>query len=154
MKRMMRYFRQFYAQCGKAVLLYLLLTIIHKILAFISPPAVQWLIDAVIAGDGNGFLRMLVVNVLITLAFIVMLYLRNLHGDITENRVVAFAEKRVFGDMLRMPYKELRKKPLGHYLHLIDRDVEQITGLVTKLNIILSLVLWIFQKTFWKKNYQ
>ena len=69
MKRMMRYFRQFYAQCGKAVLLYLLLTIIHKILAFISPPAVQWLIDAVIAGDGNGFLRMLVVNVLITLAF-------------------------------------------------------------------------------------
>ena len=38
MQRMMRYFRQFYAQCGKAVLLYLLLTIVHKILAFISPP--------------------------------------------------------------------------------------------------------------------
>ncbi len=150
MKRMMRYFRQFYAQCGKAVLLYLLLTIIHKILAFISPPAVQWLIDAVIAGDGNGFLRMLVVNVLITLAFIVMLYLRNLHGDITENRVVAFAEKRVFGDMLRMPYKELRKKPLGHYLHLIDRDVEQITGLafydiiVFATNILMTIAMIVY----------
>ena len=102
----MRYFRQFYAQCGKAVLLYLLLTIVHKILAFISPPITQWLIDAAIAGNASEFWRMLIFEVLTTLAFMAALYLRNVHGDITENRVVAFAEKRTFSDMLRMPYKE------------------------------------------------
>ena len=69
MQRMMRYFRQFYAQCGKAVLLYLLLTIVHKILAFISPPITQWLIDAAIAGNASEFWRMLIFEVLTTLAF-------------------------------------------------------------------------------------
>lgn len=128
MQRMMRYFRQFYAQCGKAVLLYLLLTIVHKILAFISPPITQWLIDAAIAGNASEFWRMLIFEVLTTLAFMAALYLRNVHGDITENRVVAYAEKRTFSDMLRIPYKELRKKPLGHYLHMIDRDAERLRG--------------------------
>ena len=39
------------------------------------------------------------------------LYLRNVHGDITENRVVAFAEKRVFSDTAAHPLYELRKSP-------------------------------------------
>ena len=52
MKRIIRYFRDFYAHCGGAVIGYLLLTIVHKILAFISPPAAQRLIDAVIGGSG------------------------------------------------------------------------------------------------------
>ena len=73
MQRMMRYFRQFYAQCGKAVLLYLLLTIVHKILAFISPPITQWLIDAAIAGNASEFWRMLIFEVLTTLAFMAAL---------------------------------------------------------------------------------
>ena len=150
MQRMMRYFRQFYAQCGKAVLLYLLLTIVHKILAFISPPITQWLIDAAIAGNASEFWRMLIFEVLTTLAFMAALYLRNVHGDITENRVVAFAEKRTFSDMLRIPYKELRKKPLGHYLHMIDRDAEKITGLafydiiVFVTNIIMTIAMIVY----------
>ena len=54
MQRMMRYFRQFYAQCGKAVLL---IAADHRaqILAFISPPITQWLIDAAIAGNASEF---------------------------------------------------------------------------------------------------
>ena len=54
MKRIIRYFRDFYAHCGEAVIGYLLLTIVHKILAFISPPAAQRLIDAVIGGSGSS----------------------------------------------------------------------------------------------------
>lgn len=150
MKRMLKYFREFYKQAGSAVLLYFGLTIIHKFLAFISPPAIQHLIDSVVGGDSQAFFRSLVFNVFITVAFVAALYLRNLHGDITEGRVTAFAERRVFSDMLRMPYGKLRGKPLGHYLHLIDRDVDQITGLafydifVFATNVIMTFAMLIY----------
>ena len=71
MKRIIRYFRDFYAHCGGAVIGYLLLTIIHKILAFISPPAAQRLIDAVIGG--SGFVRAMIENAVITLLFVAAL---------------------------------------------------------------------------------
>ena len=63
MKRIIRYFRDFYAHCGGAVIGYLLLTIVHKILAFISPPAAQRLIDAVIGG--SGFVRAMIENAVV-----------------------------------------------------------------------------------------
>ena len=55
MKRMLKYFREFYKQAGSAVLLYFGLTIVHKFLAFISPPAIQHLIDSVVGGDSQAF---------------------------------------------------------------------------------------------------
>ena len=148
MKRIIRYFRDFYAHCGGAVIGYLLLTIVHKILAFISPPAAQRLIDAVIGG--SGFVRAMIENAVITLLFVAALYFRNLHGALTENRVTAYAEGRVFSDMLHMPFGRLRGKALGHYLHLIDRDVDQITGLafydgtVFMLNVLMSVAMAVY----------
>lgn len=148
MKRIIRYFRDFYAHCGGAVIGYLLLTIVHKILAFISPPAAQRLIDAVIGG--SGFVRAMIENAVITLLFVAALYFRNLHGALTENRVTAYAEGRVFSDMLHMPFGRLRGKALGHYLHLIDRDVDQITGLafydgtVFTLNVLMTVAMAVY----------
>ena len=111
---------------------------------------VQRLIDAVVSRDMRTFSGALVANVFITAAFVWALYFRNLHGDLTESRVTAFAEKRAFLDMLRMPYRDLRKKPLGHYLHLIDRDVDQITGLafydwiVFATNVIMVIAMLVY----------
>lgn len=150
MKKILRYFRDFYRQCGGLVLGYLALTIVHKTLAFVSPPALQRLIDAVIGGDRGEFLRMLVANAGIAVAFVIALYWRNYHGERTESRVTAYAEQRVFSDMLRMPYRELKKNLLGHYLHLIDRDVDQITGLafydlsVFVLNIVMTAAMLVY----------
>lgn len=153
MKKILHYFRSFVQQYKGAIIGYIALTILHKVLTFISPPMVQCLIDAAVSGDINTFFAALITNVTITIAFVIVLYFRNLHGALTENQVTAFAEKRVFSDMLRMPNRELQKKPLGHYLHIIDRDVNQITGLAfydwivfaTNVLMVIAMLVYLIQ---------
>lgn len=57
MKHIGKLFHNFYRHHGKLVLLYIALTIVHKILAFVSPLTSQWLIDAVVALDTGGSSR-------------------------------------------------------------------------------------------------
>lgn len=150
MKHIGKLFHNFYRHHGKLVLLYIALTIVHKILAFVSPLTSQWLIDAVVALDTRGFLTALIATIVTTVLFVVVLYLRSYWGETAENHALSLERKHILGDMLRVSFPSLRGKPVGHYLHFMERDADMVKGLafyditVQVSNICLTIAMLVY----------
>ena len=89
MRKIIAYFREFYRQNRWLLLLYLVLTILHKALAFVSPLALQRLIDALVAGNYGDFLQSLWWNIGLTVAFMLALVFRSYVEQIAETNATA-----------------------------------------------------------------
>ena len=109
MKQIRAFFSSFYRRYGALVACYVLLTVLHKALAFATPQALQRLIDSAGAGERAVYSRWLLANAVLVIAFIAALYLRSYVKETTEGRVSAMAGHRVFQDMLSAPFAEVKK---------------------------------------------
>lgn len=150
MRKIIAYFREFYKHNRWLLLLYLLLTILHKTLAFISPIALQRLIDALVAGNYGDFLQALWIKIGLTAAFILALVFRSYAEQIAETNAAAISNERVLKDMLFMPFVKLRQNGVGHFIHLLERDVDHVRGLAfydfvtLASNILLTIAMLVY----------
>lgn len=150
MRKILAYFREFYKHNRWLLLLYLLLTILHKTLAFISPIALQRLIDALVAGNYGDFLQALWIKIGLTAAFILALVFRSYAEQIAETNAAAISNERVLKDMLFMPFVKLRQNGVGHFIHLLERDVDRVKGLAfydfvtLASNILLTIAMLVY----------
>lgn len=103
MKQIRTFFSAFYRRYGGWVACYVLLTVLHKALAFATPQALQKLIDSAVAGERAVYSRWLLANAVLVIAFIAALYFRSYVQGTTEGRATAMEGHRVFRDMLSVP---------------------------------------------------
>ena len=129
MKKLWRYFHSFYQKHGWLVILYVFLTVLHKGLAFLTPQALQRFIDAAVKQDLKTFTAFFWLNLALTLAFVAALTFRSYIQELGETHAAAMSSERVLRDMLFLPFQKLRQKSVGHYIHLMERDVDRVKGL-------------------------
>lgn len=157
MKQIRAFFSAFYRRYGGWVTCYVLLTVLHKALAFATPQALQKLIDSAVAGQRAVYSRWLLANAVLVIAFIAALYLRSYVKETTEGRASAMAGHRVFQDMLSAPFAEVKKYPLGHYVHFFERDIDRVKGLafydltvlLTNIAMTAAMLIYLFS-TDWR----
>lgn len=157
MKQIRTFFSAFYRRYGGWVACYVLLTVLHKALAFATPQALQKLIDSAVAGEGAVYSRWLLANAVLVIAFIAALYFRSYVQGTTEGRATAMEGHRVFRDMLSAPASEVRRYPLGHYVHFFERDIDRVKGLafydltvlLTNIAMTAAMLVYLFA-TDWR----
>lgn len=157
MREIIAYFKKFYQKHGWLVILYGFLTVLHKVTAFITPQALEKLIDAAVNRNMSVFVQTFVANVLLTLLFVGVLFARSYTQELSENHVVSMCSERVLKDMLLVPFQKLRGNAVGHYVHLMERDIDRIKGLafydvtVFVTNVILTLCMLVYLfRTDWQ----
>lgn len=151
MKSIRFFFRDFYHKHGWMVWAYGVLVIIHKTLAFISPLMLEKLIDAIVKGESfSTLLHLTIWNLTTVVLFVVVLYARNYFRDHAENRINYMEHERIMQGLLFVPLLRVRRKTVGQYVHMVERDADSVTGLafadltIQITNIILSIAILVY----------
>lgn len=129
MRRIFQIYGPFYRRHRWLLLGYLLLTVAHKSLAYLSPQTIQRLIDVCAAGDAAGFRTAVLLALALGVAFVPVLFFRYVVQYAAQNRADTLEREQILQDLLRLSLIDLKKKNLGHYVQLVSRDVEKAGGL-------------------------
>lgn len=151
MKNIRNFFRDFYHDHGWMVWVYVILVVIHKTLAFLSPLMLEKLINAIIEGKSfHALLRLTMWNLSVDILFVIALYARNYFRNRAENRINFMEHNRIMQGLLFVPLLRVRKKTVGQYVHMVERDADSVTGLafadftVLITNILLSFAIFVY----------
>lgn len=133
------------------VWVYVILVVIHKTLAFLSPLMLEKLINAIIKADSFYVLLHLTMwNLSVDILFVLANYARNYFRNRAENKINFMEHNRIMQGLLSVPLLGVRKKTVGQYIHMVERDADRVTGLafadftVLITNILLSLAIFVY----------
>lgn len=133
------------------ILLFVLLSIAHKVVSIITPLVTQKLVDSAVYPSANqtvAFSQAVIQNVVLFVLFILLLSLRYYTKNLIELEAESQKKSDILESVARKTSTALAEKPLGFVLQLISRDVEKSIGLIVYdisvfvLNIVYVIIVF------------
>lgn len=133
------------------IVIFVLLSIAHKVVSIYTPIATQRLVDSAVypsASQASAFSQAVIQNIVLFVLFILLLCLRYYTKNLIELEAESQKKSEILESVAQKTSTALAKKPLGFVLQLISRDVEKSIGLIVYdisvfvLNIIYVIIVF------------
>ncbi|MDR0928874.1 MAG: ABC transporter ATP-binding protein/permease [Oscillospiraceae bacterium] len=144
MQRIRKAYQAYYRAARGTVLGFFVMTILQKTLSVLMPDNTRALIDsAVYGGEAGAFGTIAVRELLLTAGFMVFLCIRYYLQNKIEIDATAFQRERVLLQVSKLDDTQMRSKPIGYYLQLVNGDIDTSKGLVaTDLCIFITNIFF------------